>query len=73
MKRERLEDLGRIYEKLDIILDNDFWDMFQSKHCEEQFMEYEQENSYVTFHNIRNIKWQLDEIMSIVIGNDIED
>lgn len=70
MKRERLEDLGRIYERLDQVMTNDFWDMFQSKHGVDIFVDYEKENADVTFHNIKNIKYQLDEIMILARGMD---
>jgi len=37
-KRQRVEDLGRIYEKVDDLLDTDvFQDHFLSKHNEEQW------------------------------------
>jgi len=68
MKRERLEDLGRVYERLEVLLDNDFWDMFDSKHGDERFAEYEKDHSDVTFTEIRHIRCKLEEIMTILYG-----
>jgi hypothetical protein len=73
MKRERLEDLGRIFEKLCAIIEEDQSPMYrcESKHSVDQFVEiYKDEEKLEDLHNwLRFHKEKLEEIYYIARGD----
>lgn len=82
-QRTRLEDLGRIYELLDQLIDNEFFEHLNSKHDYESWMKkhfpaYKVDDTdslldakfFEIHHQLREIKENLLEIWSIARGED---
>lgn len=73
MKRERVEDLGVIKEKLGKLLENfDFFEDCQSKHTIDTFCE--KYNDIRNLENLHNeIRWMIEnlwEIYGVAVGNE---
>lgn len=77
IKRERLEDLGRLYEKLETACDHPLFEEFEkfSKHMEidEWLKSCSEAQKDIFFYDLRrwvvSLKDQLDECLSIARGN----
>lgn len=73
-KRERIEDLGIIQEKLTRFFDDreDLFREFDSKHQEEKFVQkYRcEDNLYDLFYKLRGLENELWEIWGIARGED---
>lgn len=78
-KRERIEDLGRILEKTETLMEESIWEMVASKHHHEHFMEFYKnpENDYERlselFDSLKSAKYQLDDIMELAHGEYADD
>lgn len=73
MKRERIEDLGVIYQMLvKYIDDNDFVNECQSKHSIEGFINrYKGEEKMVDLHNnLRSLHYFLYELLGVARGEE---
>jgi hypothetical protein len=73
MKRDRLEDLGRLYEKLNNILNNELFEHCESKHGLTPWLNQfaPLEDSYEVIHNrLRFVKDKLYECTQIAAGED---
>ncbi len=73
MKRERVEDLGRILEKLLRLheeIEGTWGRHVQSKHTQEEFLEnYTKPDDLLDLHEeLRHLKYQLDEIQNLAWG-----
>lgn len=66
--RHRLEDLGRIYERLSHLLDDEIF----SERCEERFIQKYEDADYreQLFHKIQNLSIEISDILQIASGND---
>ena len=74
MKRERVEDLGRIYERsrrLELEIEESWGQHVQSKHTEESFREhYSKEDNLAWLHSqLRHLKTELEEISNLSFGD----
>jgi hypothetical protein len=82
-KRERLEDLGRIYETLDLLIEDDFFEYLCSKHEFEEWMKkhfkaYKNtdeesllDSEFYEMHlQLRHLKEKLLELWTIGRGED---
>lgn len=72
MKRERLEDLGRISEKLDKLLeDHNIFNECESKHSLDVFLKKYQNEEALSdlFFSLRSIGSELQEISAIANGD----
>jgi uncharacterized protein YfkK (UPF0435 family) len=82
-KRERIEDLGRIYQIVkDILVNGNSYNLHcrpfeetETKHSYETFIEKYQksENLEDLFDWIRGLNWILEEVQSIARGDDSQD
>lgn len=71
-KRERIEDMGRAFEKMNTVLDNEVWEYFRSKHQTETFIEKCKKNDYFLeeiHFKLRCLFQNLEEIHSILYGD----
>ncbi len=69
-ERHRLEDLGRITEKLEKLLEDDFWQFFRSKHEIDVFISHYENILDELHYKIRHIKDQLEEMADIAYGSE---
>jgi len=72
MKKERLEDLGRIYERLDaliIAIEQDWGRFCTSKHDYENFAIYFTNNSHDLHCSLRMIIEDLEDLRNIAYGD----
>ncbi len=71
MKRERLEDLGVLREKLDLIREMAFFENCTSKHgFEEWIKQWDEEDKLYDIHmKIRHIKDRIDDCYFIACGD----
>ena len=69
MSRHRIEDLGRIFERLDAIVDHDAFKYESEWEWQEQLKDEDKREEM--FHLIRDLNHELFDIRSIAAGDDV--
>lgn len=69
MSRHRIEDLGRIFERLDALVDHEAFEYESEWEWTEQLKDEDKREEM--FHRIRNLNLELFEIRGIAAGEDV--